>query len=97
MTVSVTIEDAAERLRTAERVLVIGCSGSGKSTLARKLADDCPEKIDRAFLAYVWNFEKTDSLEITENLAAFGPDVPVCVLKSRRENNRLLARAAAVH
>ena len=184
----ITMADAAERLKTAERVLVIGCSGSGKSTLARKLADrlalpyvsmdreifwlpgwrsrpraealarleavvaderwiidgtspgtlplrlprthlvlwlrpplymslygvvsrwlryrgrsrpemadDCPEKIDREFLTYVWNFEKTESPEIEENLAAFGPDVPVCVLKSRRENDRLLARLAAVH
>ncbi|GMB82655.1 ATPase AAA [Shinella zoogloeoides] len=185
---TITIEEAAERLKTAERVLVIGCSGSGKSTLALRLAgrlglpyvsmdreifwlpgwqsrpraeaiarlrgivagerwiidgtspgtlalrlprthlvlwlrpprlmslygvisrwlryrgrsrpemaDDCPEKIDREFLAYVWNFEKTESPEIDENLAAFGPEVPVCVLKSRRENNRLLARLAAVH
>ncbi|WP_313193034.1 AAA family ATPase [Shinella zoogloeoides] len=185
---TITIEEAAERLKTAERVLVIGCSGSGKSTLARRLAgrlglpyvsidreifwlpgwqtrpraealarlqgivaqerwiidgtspgtlslrlprthlvlwlrpprfmslygvtsrwlryrgrsrpemaDDCPEKIDREFLAYVWNFEKRESPEIEENLAAFGPEVPVCVLKSRRENNRLLARIAAVH
>ncbi|WP_119256290.1 AAA family ATPase [Shinella zoogloeoides] len=185
---TITIEEAAERLKTAERVLVIGCSGSGKSTLALRLAgrlglpyvsmdreifwlpgwqtrpraealarlqgivagerwiidgtspgtlplrlprthlvlwlrpprymslygvisrwlryrgrsrpemaDDCPEKIDREFLAYVWNFEKTESPEIEENLAAFGPEVPVCVLKSRRENNRLLARLAAVH
>ena len=38
MTVWIAIEDAAERLKTAERVLVIGCSGSGKSTLAQKLA-----------------------------------------------------------
>ena len=188
MTVSITIDAAGERLKTAGRVLVIGCSGSGKSTLARKLAariglpyismdreifwlpgwqsrpraealarleavvagerwiidgtspgtlplrlprthlvlwlrpprymslygvvsrwlryrgrsrpemaDDCLEKIDREFLAYVWNFEKTESPEIAENLAAFGPDVPVCVLKSRRENDRLLARLAAVH
>ncbi|MFC6444384.1 P-loop NTPase family protein [Shinella zoogloeoides] len=185
---NITMADAAEHLKTAERVLVIGCSGSGKSTLARKLADrlglpyvsmdreifwlpgwqsrpraealarleavvaderwiidgtspgtlplrlprthlvlwlrpprymslygvisrwlryrgrsrpemadDCPEKIDREFLTYVWNFEKTESPELEENLAAFGPGVPVCVLKSRRENDRLLARLAAVH
>ena len=188
MTVSITIDAAGERLKTAGRVLVIGCSGSGKSTLAQKLAshlglpyismdreifwlpgwearpraealerlqgfvagerwildgtspgtlplrlsrthlvlwlrpprwmslygvisrwlryrgrsrpemaDDCPEKIDREFLAYVWNFEKTESPEIAENLAAYGRDVPVCVLKSRAENDRLLARVVAVH
>ena len=184
----ITMEVAAERLKTAERVLVIGCSGSGKSTLARKhadrlglpcvsmdreifwlpgwqsrpraealarleaivagerwiidgtspgtlplrlprahlvlwlrpprwmslygvisrwlrfrgrsrpeMADGCPERISREFLTYVWNFEKTESPEIEQNLAAYGRDVPVCVLKSRRENDRLLARLAAVH
>lgn len=182
MMVSITIEKAAERLKTAERVMVIGCSGSGKSTLAQRLsgrlglpyvsmdreifwlpgwqtrpraealarmqgivaqerwivdgtspgtlpvrlprtdlvlwlrpprwmslygvisrwlrlrgqsrpemADGCPERISREFLTYVWNFEKTESPEIEEKLATFGPDVPVCVLKSRRENDRLLA------
>lgn len=186
--ISISIEEATERLKNAERILVIGCSGSGKSTLARKLADrlglpyvsmdreifwlpgwksrpraealarmegivaqerwiidgtspgtlplrlprthlvlwlrpqrwmslsgvisrwlrfrgrsrpemadNCPEKIDLEFLTYVWNFEKTESPEIEENLAAFGPDVPVCMLKSRGENGRLLARLAAVN
>ena len=188
MTVSITIEEAAERLNAAGRISIIGCSGSGKSTLARMLgerlglphvsmdreiywlpgwrprpraealerlraivaqdrwildgtspgtlplrlprthlvlwlrpprraslygvisrwlkfrgrsrpemAEGCPEKIDREFLAYIWRFEKTQSPEIEEALAAFGPDVPVCVLKSRGENDRLLARLAAVH
>ncbi|WP_411035556.1 AAA family ATPase [Shinella sp. BYT-45] len=185
---AITIEEAAQRLKTAERVLVIGCSGSGKSTLAQKLAarlglpyvsmdreifwlpgwqmrpraealarlqeivagerwiidgtspgtlplrlarahlvlwlrpprfislhgvvsrwlrfrgrsrpemaEGCPEKIDRKFLAYVWNFEKTESPEIEETLAAYGPDVPVCMLKSRGENGRLLAMVGEVH
>ena len=182
MTVSMTIDEAAERLATAKRVLVIGCSGSGKSTLAQKLgrrlglpyvsmdreifwlpgwqvrpraealarlqklvaqeewildgtspgtlplrlprthvvlwlrpqrwmsiygvisrwlrlrgrtrpemADNCPERINRGFLTYVWNFEKTESPEIEEALAKFGPDVPVCVLKSHAQSARLLA------
>lgn len=38
MTVSITIGEAGERLKTARRVLVIGCSGGGKSTLSQKLA-----------------------------------------------------------
>jgi adenylate kinase family enzyme len=38
MTVSITIDEAAERLETANRVLVIGCSGGGKSTLSKALA-----------------------------------------------------------
>lgn len=34
----VNVEDAAEVLLGAQRVLVIGCSGGGKSTLSRKLS-----------------------------------------------------------
>ena len=185
---AITIDEAAEYLKKAQRVLVIGCSGSGKSTLARQLGDrlglayvsmdreifwlpgwqqrpraealarlegivaherwimdgtspgtlplrlprtdlvlwlrpprwmsvygvisrwlryrgrtrpemaeNCPERINREFLTYVWNFEKTESPEIEQNLAAYGRDVPVCVLKSRGENDRLLARLAEVH
>lgn len=185
MVKAIAIDEAAERLKTAQRLLVIGCSGSGKSTLARKLAgrldlpyvsmdreifwlpgwqvrprgqamarlqaivaqerwiidgtspgtlqmrlprahlvlwlrprrwvsiygvvsrwlrfrgrsrpemaDGCPEKIDREFLAYVWNFERTESPEIQENLAAYGPHVPVCVLKSRAQAASLLAKIA---
>lgn len=56
-----------------------------------EMADGCPEKIDRQFLAYIWNFERTESPEIEENLAAYGPGVPVLLLKSRAETNRLLA------
>ena len=37
MIVPIAIDEAAEQLKTAERVLVIGCSGSGKSTLAQKI------------------------------------------------------------
>lgn len=183
---TISLEEAAERLKTVERLLVIGCSGSGKSTLARRLgerlglpyvsmdreifwlpgwqqrpraealerlqgivaqerwildgtspgtlplrlprthlvlwlrpprwlsvygvvsrwlryrgrsrpemAEGCPERLSREFLAYVWNFERTESPEIAENLAAYGRDVPVCVLKSRAENRRLLALAGA--
>lgn len=182
------ITETAERLRTAQRVLVIGCSGSGKSTLAQKLGDrlglphismdreifwlpgwqmrpkpeqlarlqdivaqerwmldgtspgtlplrlprthlvlwlrpprwmslygvisrwlrfrgrsrpemteGCPERIDREFLAYIWNFEERQSPEIEANLATFGPGVPVCVLKSRAENRQLLAMMEQVY
>ncbi|MEQ8481392.1 MAG: AAA family ATPase [Hoeflea sp.] len=187
MSISVPIDEAAGLLKSAERVLVIGCAGSGKSTLARQLAlrfdlpyvsmdreifwlpgwkprprenamarlgnivsgqrwvldgtspgtlplrlprthlvlwlrpprwmsiygvvsrwfrfrgrsrpdmaDDCPERLHLDFLAYVWSFEKTESPEIQQNLAAFGKHVPVCVLKSRAETVRLLALATSV-
>ncbi|CAN7430584.1 AAA family ATPase [Rhizobium sp. LjRoot30] len=188
MTVSITIDEAAGKLKVAERLLIIGCSGSGKSTLSQKLssrfdlphvsmdreifwlpgwqmrprpeararleavvtqqrwiidgtspgtlalrlprtdlvlwlrpprrvslygvisrwlrfygrsrpdmADGCPEKIDLEFLRYIWNFEKTETPEIEENLAKYGPHVPVLVLKSRAATNCLLARIAEDH
>lgn len=34
----VTLSYATERLRRADRVLVVGCSGAGKSTLSRQIA-----------------------------------------------------------
>ncbi|NKN37749.1 AAA family ATPase [Agrobacterium sp. a22-2] len=34
----ISITDAAEHLRSSNRILVIGCSGSGKSTLSQALA-----------------------------------------------------------
>lgn len=36
---AVTIEEAAAALKSARRILVIGCSGGGKSTLSRALSD----------------------------------------------------------
>ena len=35
----IAIDEAAEQLLSATRILVIGCSGSGKSTLAKALAE----------------------------------------------------------
>ncbi len=36
---AISLPDAAERLATADRVLVIGCSGGGKSTLSVRISD----------------------------------------------------------
>lgn len=182
---SLSLEDAAVRLRVARRVLVIGCSGSGKSTLARALcarldlrhismdkeifwmsgwqerpheeamqrlqdrlgedrwvidgtspgslhlrlprtdlliwlrpsrrtslggalsrwwqyrgrtrpemADGCPEKIDLEFLTYIWTFEQRQAPRIEEGLARFGMGVPVLILRSRSDMNRLLTMLA---
>lgn len=35
----ISIPEAAERLKSAERVLVVGCSGGGKTTLSVRLAE----------------------------------------------------------
>lgn len=178
-----TINQAVENLRTANRILIIGCSGSGKSTLAQALAgllglpyvsmdrdvfwlpgwtqrprnealgivedvvaqprwimdgtspgtlplrlprtgivlwmrpprhvslygvisrwfrfrgrtrpemaENCPERLTLEFLSYVWNFEKTESPEIEQKLADYGPDVPVLLIRSRAETTNLLSR-----
>lgn len=180
------LEDAAARLATARRILVIGCSGSGKSTLARALAarlglrhvpmdreifwlpgwqerpraeamarlsailaeenwiidgsspgtlhmrlprtdiviwlrpprwtslrgilgrwwqyrgrtrpdmaNNCPEKVDLEFLAYVWSFEQKQSPEIEAALSAHGSDVPLLILRGHAETARLLAALPA--
>ncbi len=39
MPTSMTLAEAAERLTTARRVLVMGCSGGGKTRLSYKIAD----------------------------------------------------------
>jgi adenylate kinase family enzyme len=182
---SLALEDAAARLATARRVLVIGCSGSGKSTLSRALAarlglrhvsmdreifwlpgwqerprdealarlasvlaeenwiidgtspgtlhmrlprthlviwmrpsrwtslrgsfgrlrtywgrtrpdmaDNCPEKMDFEFLHYIWTFERLATPKILRELAAHGQGVPLLILRSREEANRLVASLA---
>ncbi|OBZ94212.1 ATPase AAA [Pararhizobium polonicum] len=176
-----SLEQGTATLRTADRILIIGCSGSGKSTLAQNLSDmfalpyismdrdvfwlpgwtqrpraealeivertvaqprwimdgtspgtlplrlprtnlvvwmrpprrvslygvisrwlrfrgrtrpemaeNCPERLTGEFLRYIWNFEKTESPEIEQKLADYGPGVPVLVLKSHAQTGKLL-------
>lgn len=44
----IPLSDAARLLKTAERVLVIGCSGGGKSTLSQRIA----RQFDLEYLSY---------------------------------------------
>lgn len=61
------------------------------------MAEGCPEQLpDRAFLRYIWNFERIDAPRICGIIAAHGPDVPVLELRSRRETARLLRLLATV-
>ncbi|OLP43591.1 AAA family ATPase [Rhizobium oryziradicis] len=177
-----SVEDAADILRSSQRVMVVGCSGGGKSTLSMKLchrfgfqfvsldrdifwlpgwqkrtrsqqrniiedkisqerwlmdgsnpssfdlrlprtdlvlwvrmprwlcllgvyrrafhnlgktridmAPGCVEKWpDRDFLTYIWNFERKHAPIFIRNFDLYGPQVPVFVLKSRRDVARLL-------
>lgn len=59
-----------------------------------EMAENCPERLSSEFLSYIWNFEKTESPEIEQKLADYGPDVPVLILKSYSETRSLLERLA---
>lgn len=177
-----SLEEAAEILKSSNRILVVGCSGGGKSTLSMKLcvrfglefismdrdifwlpnwqarsrseqreiisnmvaedrwlmdgsnpssfdlrlpradivlwvrlprwrcllgvyrrafrnygkkrpemAEGCVEKWpDKDFLSYIWNFEHKHAPIFIRNFDLYGPQVPVLVLKSRREVSQLL-------
>ncbi len=54
-----------------------------------EMAENCPERLSREFLRYVWNFEKTESPEIEQKLADYGGDVPALVVRSRRQAQAL--------
>jgi adenylate kinase family enzyme len=55
------------------------------------MAEGCPEPLpDREFLSYIWNFEKKYAPLFVKQIERYGPDVPVAVLNSHREMDRLL-------
>ena len=64
----IAITDAAKRLKTARRIMVIGCSGSGKSTLARAISRrfDIPYvSMDRDFFWLAgWKMRDLDEIEL---------------------------------
>lgn len=78
------------RLLCIARVLRRRLRYAGRSR--PEMAPGCPEKVDRAFLSYIWNFERTQTQEILDALAAHGPGVPVATLRSPAEVRSLLAR-----
>ena len=54
------------------------------------MAEGCPEPLpDRAFLSYIWNFEKKYAPLFIKQIDQYGPDVPVAVLRSHREMEAL--------
>lgn len=57
-----------------------------------EMADGCPERFNLEFLRYIWNFEKTESPEIEQKLADYGPNVSVLVVRSHAETQKLLDR-----
>jgi len=58
------------------------------------MAEGCPEQLpDWEFLSYIWTFERLQIPRIVQALEAFGPDVPVVVVRSHKEAARLLEGA----
>ncbi|QKJ90774.1 AAA family ATPase [Agrobacterium pusense] len=55
-----------------------------------EMAQGCPERLDREFLRYIWNFERRHAPLFEQNFDLYGPDVPVWQLKSRKQLRRLL-------
>ncbi|HBF31284.1 AAA family ATPase [Rhizobium sp.] len=61
----------------------------GKSRM--EMASGCVEKWpDKEFLSFIWNFEHKHVPIFIRNFDLYGPQVPVLVLKSRRDVARLL-------
>jgi adenylate kinase family enzyme len=54
------------------------------------MAEGCPERLSGEFLSYIWNFEKTESPEIEQKLADYGPGIPIFMLRSHAETRRLI-------
>jgi adenylate kinase family enzyme len=56
-----------------------------------EMAPGCVEQWpDREFLSYIWKFERKHAPIFIRNFDLYGPQVPVFVLKSRRDVARLL-------
>lgn len=69
----ISITDAAEHLRFANRILVIGCSGSGKSTLSQKLCRllDLPYVSTDRDIFWLAGWKMRPRAEIVERMRAF--------------------------
>ena len=55
-----------------------------------ELPAGCPEKLDLAFLAWIWNDPRDSRPRILEALSALPPSVPVFRVASRADAHRLL-------
>lgn len=54
---------------------------------------DCPEKLDREFLGWVWNYRTRSRPAVLERLGKLGPDQKTVVLTSPRQVRRWLRTA----
>jgi adenylate kinase family enzyme len=59
------------------------------------MAPGCPERIDMAFLRFVWNFPGRGRARIVDGIAKFGGDLRVIRFANDREAEAFLASAGA--
>lgn len=81
-------------VRMPRWLCVLGVYRRAHKTLGKTRIDMAPGCVeqwpDREFLSYIWNFERKHAPIFIRNFDLYGPQVPVLVLKSRREVARLL-------
>lgn len=81
-------------LRVPRHVAILGVARRVTKNYGRvrmAMAEGCPEPFpDREFLSYIWNFERKSAPEFVKQIDRFGPNVPVAVLKSRKEYDLLI-------
>ena len=65
------------------RVLARAIGGRGRTR--PDMADGCPEKIDVAFLLYIWNWNRRARPKMEAAIARHAPDTPLVRLKSDAE------------
>ncbi|WP_219836836.1 DNA topology modulation protein [Paenibacillus sp. R14(2021)] len=56
------------------------------------LNEDCPEKLDWAFISWVWNYKKSSRPRIVEMLERVKEGKQVVILKTRNEVKEFIAR-----
>lgn len=81
-------------VRVPRIIALLGLAGRVMSNYGKVrvgMADGCAEPIpDRAFLSYIWNFERQSTPRIVEQIDRHGPEVPVAILNSRQDGRRIL-------
>ena len=81
-------------LRVPRFVAILGVAKRVMENYGRvraAMAEGCPEPFpDQEFLSYIWNFERKSAPDFVKQIDRFGPNVPVAVLRSRKEYDLLI-------
>lgn len=78
------------RLLCIRRVIGRRIEYAGRSR--PEMADGCPERIALDFLRYIWNFERTETPKIEQELERHAADVPLIMLRKPADTAALLAQ-----